>query len=72
MSEIVLKHSHFDHTGGLAEAIEQVADVPIRAGADDAGTIHDENGVAVALLQEGDPVGSDPGSLSLGAAPVHG
>jgi glyoxylase-like metal-dependent hydrolase (beta-lactamase superfamily II) len=56
VSEIVLTHSHFDHTGGLAEAIGYASGVPIRAGADDAGTIHDESGVAVTPLREGDPV----------------
>jgi len=56
VSEIVLTHSHFDHTGGLAEAIEHASGVSIRTGADDAGTIHDESGVAVMPLQEGERV----------------
>jgi glyoxylase-like metal-dependent hydrolase (beta-lactamase superfamily II) len=56
VSEIVLTHSHFDHTGGLAETVERVSRVPIRAGAGDVGTINGESGLPITPLREGERV----------------
>ena len=57
VSDIVLTHSHIDHTGGLAQVLERAPAAAMRAGAEEIGEIQVEgDGVPVAPLQEGDRV----------------
>jgi glyoxylase-like metal-dependent hydrolase (beta-lactamase superfamily II) len=74
VSDIVLTHSHIDHTGGLAQLIERVPGVVIRAGEGEIGEINVDGGAAVAPLRERDRVhhlevlatpGHTPGHISL-------
>jgi len=57
VSDIVLTHSHFDHTGGLAESAELAPGAAVWAGAQDAPEIPPIGGRAVRSLTEGDRVG---------------
>ncbi len=53
VTDIVLTHRHFDHTGGLAETAELAIGATIWAGAEDAREIPFENGRAVRPLADG-------------------
>ncbi|HEX6868838.1 MAG TPA: MBL fold metallo-hydrolase [Candidatus Limnocylindrales bacterium] len=74
VTDIVLTHSHFDHTGGLAEAVGRAAQATVRAGALDVAAIAPDGGIGVKPLAEGDRVGDlevldtpghTPGHISL-------
>lgn len=57
VTDIVLTHRHFDHTGGLAESAELASGATVWAGADDAPEIPFNGGRAVRPLADGDLVG---------------
>ena len=57
VTDIVLTHSHFDHTGGLSESAELASGATVWAGAEDAPEIPTIGGRAVRSLAEGDLVG---------------
>jgi len=57
VTDIVLTHRHFDHTGGLAETAELAIGATIWAGAEDAREIPFESGRAVRPLADGQEVG---------------
>jgi len=57
VTDIVLTHSHFDHTGGLAEASTLAPDATIWAGAMDAPDIPLDRPRGLQHLSEGDRVG---------------
>jgi glyoxylase-like metal-dependent hydrolase (beta-lactamase superfamily II) len=57
VTDIVLTHSHFDHTGGLAESAELASGAALWAGAQDAPEIPPIGGRAARSLTEGDRVG---------------
>jgi glyoxylase-like metal-dependent hydrolase (beta-lactamase superfamily II) len=74
VTDIVLTHSHIDHTGGLAEAAGLASGATIWAGALDAPGIPTIGDRAIRPLADGDRVGSmhvlhtpghTPGHLSL-------
>jgi glyoxylase-like metal-dependent hydrolase (beta-lactamase superfamily II) len=56
VTDIVLTHSHFDHTGGLPESAELASGATVWAGAQDAPAITTTGGRAVRPLAEGDQV----------------
>jgi len=55
VSDIVLTHSHFDHVGGLAEAVARAPEAGVRAGAGDLAEIQ-QGDVDPEPLREGDRV----------------
>ncbi len=57
VTDIVLTHRHFDHTGGLAESAELAPGATVWAGADDAPEIPFKGRRAVRPLADGDLVG---------------
>jgi glyoxylase-like metal-dependent hydrolase (beta-lactamase superfamily II) len=57
VTDVVLTHSHFDHTGGLAESAELASGATVWAGAQDVPEIPTIGGRAVRPLTEGDRVG---------------
>ena len=57
ITDVVLTHSHFDHTGGLAESAELATGATVWAGTQDAAEIPTIAGRAVRSLAEGDRVG---------------
>jgi glyoxylase-like metal-dependent hydrolase (beta-lactamase superfamily II) len=71
VTDIVLTHRHFDHTGGLAETAELASGATIWAGAEDAPEIPSEGGRAVRPLAEGQPVGSLRVLRTPGHTPGH-
>jgi glyoxylase-like metal-dependent hydrolase (beta-lactamase superfamily II) len=74
VTDIVLTHRHFDHTGGLAESMELASGANVWAGAGDAPQLPTIDGRSVRSLSEGDRVrdlrvfdtpGHTPGHVSL-------
>jgi glyoxylase-like metal-dependent hydrolase (beta-lactamase superfamily II) len=57
LTDIVLTHRHFDHTGGLAEVAKLASGAAVWAGRDDAAEIPFEGRRAIGPLTEGDQVG---------------
>lgn len=57
VTDVVLTHSHFDHTGGLTESAELASGATVWAGAQDAPEIPTVGGRAVRPLAESDRVG---------------
>ena len=57
VTDIVLTHRHFDHTGGLAETAELAIGATIWAGAEDVREILLQGGRAVRPLADGQQVG---------------
>jgi glyoxylase-like metal-dependent hydrolase (beta-lactamase superfamily II) len=58
VTDVVLTHSHFDHTGGLPESAELASGATVWAGAQDAPEIPTVGGRAVRPLAESDRVGN--------------
>ena len=58
VTDIVLTHSHFDHTGGLVESAKLASGATVWAGAQDVPEIPTIGGRAVRSLAEGDRVGN--------------
>ena len=58
VTDIVLTHSHFDHSGGLVEAAKLASGATVWAGAADVPAIPTIGGRAVRSLAEGDRVGT--------------
>ncbi len=58
VTDVVLTHSHFDHTGGLTESAELASGATVWAGAQDAPEIPTVGGRAVRPLGESDRVGN--------------
>jgi glyoxylase-like metal-dependent hydrolase (beta-lactamase superfamily II) len=58
VTDVVLTHSHFDHTGGLTESAELASEATIWAGAQDAPAIPTIGSRSVQPLAEGDRVGN--------------
>jgi glyoxylase-like metal-dependent hydrolase (beta-lactamase superfamily II) len=56
ITDIVLTHSHFDHTAGLVESNEQAPNATVWAGAEDRSEISAAGGRVVRPLIEGDRV----------------
>ena len=56
VTDIVLTHSHFDHTGGLAESAELASQADVWAGAEDVSEIPPVGGRSVRSLAQGDPI----------------
>jgi glyoxylase-like metal-dependent hydrolase (beta-lactamase superfamily II) len=74
VTDIVLTHAHFDHVGGLAEAVIRAPQATLRAGALDLPDIRLDDDSAIRPLVEGDRVrdllvldtpGHTPGHISL-------
>jgi len=74
VTDVVLTHSHFDHTGGLTESAELASGATVWAGAPDAPEIPTFGSRALRSLTEGDRVGDmlvfetpghTPGHISL-------
>lgn len=74
VSDIVLTHAHFDHSGELAEAAARASGATLWAGALDIAEIHFEDGPKIRPLFEADRVrdltiletpGHTPGHISL-------
>lgn len=71
VTNIVLTHSHFDHTGGLTESVELASGATVWAGAQDAPEIPTIGGRAVRPLAEGDRVGNMRVLHTPGHTPGH-
>jgi glyoxylase-like metal-dependent hydrolase (beta-lactamase superfamily II) len=71
VTDVVLTHSHFDHTGGLAESAELASAATVWAGAQDAPEIATIRGRAVRPLAEGDRVGNMRVLHTPGHTPGH-
>jgi glyoxylase-like metal-dependent hydrolase (beta-lactamase superfamily II) len=74
VTDIVLTHAHFDHAGGLSEAVIRAPQATLRAGALDLPDIRLDGDRAIRPLVEGDRVrdllvldtpGHTPGHISL-------
>jgi len=74
VTDIVLTHAHFDHVGGLSEAVIRAPQATLRAGALDLPDIRLDGDRAIRPLVEGDRVrdllvldtpGHTPGHISL-------
>jgi glyoxylase-like metal-dependent hydrolase (beta-lactamase superfamily II) len=57
VTDVMLTHSHFDHTGGLTESAELASGATVWAGAQDTSEIPTIGGRALRSLAEGDRVG---------------
>jgi glyoxylase-like metal-dependent hydrolase (beta-lactamase superfamily II) len=71
VTDVVLTHSHFDHTGGLTESAELASRATVWAGAQDAPAITTTGGRAVRPLAEGDRVGNMRVLHTPGHTPGH-
>jgi glyoxylase-like metal-dependent hydrolase (beta-lactamase superfamily II) len=71
VTDIVLTHSHFDHTGGLTESVELTSGATVWAGAQDAPEIATVGGRAVRPLAESDRVGNMRVLHTPGHTPGH-
>ena len=71
VTDVVLTHSHFDHTGGLTESAELASGATVWAGAQDAPEIPTVGGRAVRPLAEGDRVGNMRVLHTPGHTPGH-
>jgi glyoxylase-like metal-dependent hydrolase (beta-lactamase superfamily II) len=71
VTDVVLTHSHFDHTGGLTESAEMASGATFWAGAQDAPAITTTGGRAVRPLAEGDRVGNMRVLQTPGHTPGH-
>lgn len=71
VTDIVLTHHHFDHTGGLAESAELASGATVRAGAEDAPEIPFDGRRGVRPLGDGDQVGDLRVLRTPGHTPGH-
>jgi glyoxylase-like metal-dependent hydrolase (beta-lactamase superfamily II) len=71
VTDVVLTHSHFDHTGGLTESAELASGATVWAGAQDAPEIPTVGGRAVRRLAESDRVGNMRVLHTPGHTPGH-
>jgi glyoxylase-like metal-dependent hydrolase (beta-lactamase superfamily II) len=71
VTDIVLTHRHFDHTGGLAETAELANAATVWAGAEDAPEIPLEGGREVRPIADGQQVGPLRVLLTPGHTPGH-
>lgn len=66
VTDVVLSHCHFDHTGGLPKVLAAAPDALVWAGAADISSI-DTGGPAVSALRDGDRIRT----LTVVATPGH-
>ena len=71
VTDIVLTHSHFDHTGGLAESAELASQADVWAGAEDVSEIPPVGGRSVRSLAQGDRFGDLRVLRTPGHTPGH-
>jgi len=71
VTDVVLTHSHFDHTGGLTESVDLASGATVWAGAQDAPEIPIVGGRAVRPLAESDRVGNMRVLHTPGHTPGH-
>ena len=71
VTDVVLTHSHFDHTGGLTESAALASGATVWAGAQDAPEISTVGGRAVRPLAESDRVGNMHVLHTPGHTPGH-
>ncbi len=71
VTDVVLTHSHFDHTGGLTESAALASGAAVWAGAQDAPEISTVGGRAVRPLAESDRVGNMRVLHTPGHTPGH-